>query len=41
MHKFFDKVGGRVINFVDQIWRYQFLATIWACFVQFYNFSYP
>ena len=41
LHRFLDNVGSRAINFVDQIWRYQFLATIWACFVQFYNFAYP
>ena len=41
LHRYLDNVGGRVVNFVDQIWRYQFLATLWACLVQFYNFSYP
>ena len=41
LNKFFDRTAGRIINFVDQIWRYQFLATVWICFIQFYNFSYP
>jgi hypothetical protein len=41
LHRLLDNVGGRAINFADQIWRYQFLATVWACMVQFYNFSYP
>ena len=26
---------------MDQIWRYQFLATVWCCFIQFYNLEYP
>lgn len=26
---------------MDQIWRYQFLATMWCCFIQFYNLAYP
>ena len=41
IHRFLDNTAGRVINFADQIWRYQFVATLWVCFVQFYNFSYP
>lgn len=36
-----DNIAGRIINFADQIWRYQFLATMWFCFIQFYNLSYP
>jgi hypothetical protein len=40
-NKFLDNTAGRLLNSADQIWRYQFLATIWACFVQFHNFSYP
>lgn len=31
----------RVVNFADQAWRYQFLATIWFCMVQFHNLAYP
>lgn len=40
-NKFLDTVAGRFINTADQVWRYQFLATLWACFVQFYNLAYP
>jgi hypothetical protein len=40
VHRLLDRVVERRINFCDQIWRYQFLATLWACFVQFYNMSY-
>jgi hypothetical protein len=31
----------RKINYFDQIWRMQFLCTIWICLLQFYNFQYP
>lgn len=41
VNKYLDSIAGRFINTTDQIWRYQFLATIWACFVQFYNLVYP
>lgn len=41
LHRLLDNIAGRVINFCDQIWRYQFLATMWFCFIQFYNFTYP
>ena len=41
VNKFLDKIAGRFVNTADQIWRYQFLATVWICFVQFYNFGYP
>jgi hypothetical protein len=40
-HKIVDRIVNRPINFCDQIWRYQFLATVWCCFVQFYNLAYP
>lgn len=29
-----------MVNFCDQIWRYQFLATVWICLVQFYGLAY-
>jgi hypothetical protein len=35
------KLTSRVVNFADQIWRYQFLATVWFCFLQFHNLAYP
>ena len=38
-HRVIDNIANRVINFFDQIWRYQFLSTIWFCFVQFYGIS--
>lgn len=40
-HTVIDNITQRVVNFVDQIWRYQFLATLWLCFLQFYNLAYP
>jgi hypothetical protein len=36
-----DNLSGRVVNFADQIWRYQFLSVVWCCFIQFYSFEYP
>jgi hypothetical protein len=41
MERIIDNFTNRVINFADQIWRYQFMATIWFCFLQFSNMSYP
>lgn len=41
LHRAVDNIANRVINFADQIWRYQFLATIWLSFMQFYNLVYP
>lgn len=40
-HRAVDNIVCRPINYIDQIWRYQFLATIWFCFLQFYNLKYP
>lgn len=39
--KVVDNISGRIINFADQVWRYQFLATIWFCILQFHNLTYP
>jgi hypothetical protein len=36
-----DRLAGRLINFYDQVWRYQFLSTLWLCLIQFYNLAYP
>ena len=41
INKLLDRIAGRVINFWDQVWRYQFFATVWLCFVQFNNLAYP
>ena len=41
LHRFLDRTAGRLINTMDQIWRYQLLATLWLCFVQFHNLAYP
>lgn len=41
LHRVVDNIVCRPINYIDQIWRYQFLATIWFCFLQFYNLKYP
>ena len=41
VNKFLDNTAGRLLNTADQIWRYQFLATLWACLVQFHNLAYP
>ena len=35
--RFFKNIPQRPINYFDQIWRYQFLTTIWAAFIQFYS----
>jgi hypothetical protein len=37
--KFFRNIPRRPINYFDQIWRYQFFTTMWASFLQFYNFN--
>jgi hypothetical protein len=39
--KSIESIVNRKINFFDQLWRYQFLSTVWLSFVQFYNFTYP
>lgn len=41
LYRILDNIVLRPINYLDQIWRYQFLATVWCCFMQFYNLSYP
>ena len=35
--RFFKNIPSRPINFIDQIWRYQFVTTMFASFVQFYS----
>jgi len=37
--KFLRDIPQRPINYFDQIWRYQFLTTMWASMLQFTNFS--
>ena len=32
---FFRNIPARPINFIDQIWRYQFITTMWSAFMQF------
>ncbi len=34
--KFFRDIPQRPINFADQIWRYQFITTVWSSFIQFH-----
>ena len=41
VNKFLDNTAGRILNTADQVWRYQLLATLWACLVQFHNLAYP
>lgn len=41
LYRVIENIICRPINYLDQIWRYQFLATIWCCFIQFYNLTYP
>lgn len=36
---FLRNIPERPINYIDQIWRYQFLTTCWAAFMQFYNLN--
>lgn len=33
---FFRNIPARPLNYADQIWRYQFITTIWAAFMQFH-----
>lgn len=33
---FFRNIPARPLNFIDQIWRYQFITTMWAAFMQFH-----
>lgn len=35
--RFVRNIPQRPINYFDQIWRYQFLTTMWASFIQFYS----
>lgn len=37
--KFFRDIPQRPLNYMDQIWRYQFITTVWASFLQFFNFD--
>jgi hypothetical protein len=37
--RFFRSIPSRPLAFFDQIWRYQFLAVVWGCLLQFTNFS--
>lgn len=37
--KFFRDIPQRPLNYFDQIWRYQFITTIWSCFIQFHYFD--
>lgn len=37
--RFFRSIPQRPLSYFDQIWRYQFLATMWACFMQFTDFQ--
>ena len=37
--RFLRSIYQRPLAFFDQIWRYQFLTVMWACFLQFTNFS--
>jgi hypothetical protein len=39
--KFFRDIPRRPMNYFDQIWRYQFITTMWASFMQFHNFDGP
>ena len=37
--RFCRSIPQRPVAYFDQIWRYQFLATMWACMLQFTSFS--
>lgn len=37
--RFLRSIPQRPVAYFDQIWRYQFLATMWACMLQFTNFD--
>lgn len=39
--RFFRSIPTRPVAFFDQIWRYQYLPVMWACMLQFTNFSGP
>lgn len=34
---FFRNIPARPLNYMDQIWRYQFITTCWSAFMQFHN----
>jgi len=38
-HRLLDNIANRLVNFCDQVWRYQFITTLWFCFIQFYHLS--
>lgn len=33
---FFRNIPARPLNYIDQIWRYQFITTMWSAFMQFH-----
>lgn len=37
--RFLRSIPGRPLAYFDQIWRYQFLAVMWACMLQFTSFE--
>lgn len=37
--KFFRDIPQRPLNYIDQIWRYQFITTMWSSFIQFSSFN--
>ncbi len=37
--RFMRSIPQRPLAYFDQIWRYQFLTTMWACMLQFTNFN--
>ena len=39
--RFLRSIPSRPLAYFDQIWRYQYLAVVWACLLQFTNFSGP
>jgi len=39
--RFLRSIPQRPVAYFDQIWRYQFLATMWACMLQFTHFKAP
>ncbi len=39
MHKVIDGVVCRIINYIDTIWRYQFIAIVLICLKEFFGFQ--
>lgn len=37
--KFLRDIPQRPLNYIDQIWRYQFISIMWASFIQFSSFD--